>query len=339
MTITVIIATYDRPDALVTSIASLQLQSVRDWRALVVGDCCGPETGAAIEAIGDARLAYVNLPLRSGEQSGPNSVGMRLAQTPLLAFLNHDDIWLPDHLEMALAALQAPEIEFFAGRAAFAFHRVEGERGARPLFQEANPQDRMLMDAFNGAPWLFEPASAWVFRRSLAERVGDWRHSSGLYRTPLEDWILRAARADARIALGADISVLKITTHSRAPEGVRHYQWGGGDQTFMLDMIKSSIDVRAHLAADIASAASLGAPPRNPQQRAAGGDYARLAAALLTPEAREAFYRTGRDAHDEVCIGAGMARGAVLKHALKQRTGEEPPSPPTIEALMQTVRA
>src|SRR4051794_15410033 len=117
--ITIVVATYARDAVLVRALESARRQIDHRWTALVVGDCCGPETRDAIRSLGDSRIRYVNLPTRQGEQSRPNSVGMALAVTPLIAFLNQDDLWLEDHLARAVDAIEHGA-EFYAGSAAFA---------------------------------------------------------------------------------------------------------------------------------------------------------------------------------------------------------------------------
>ena len=86
---------------------------------LVVGDNCAPETEAVVRSMDDSRFSYLNLQRRFGHQSGPNSVGGLVASTPLLAYLNHDDILLPDHIARARAKLSAGS-DFFVGAALYA---------------------------------------------------------------------------------------------------------------------------------------------------------------------------------------------------------------------------
>ena len=47
-------------------------------------------------------MTWVNLPRNLGEQSGPNSVGARMSRGSFIAWLNHDDMWSPVHLEHLL---------------------------------------------------------------------------------------------------------------------------------------------------------------------------------------------------------------------------------------------
>ena len=79
--VTVVLATYNRPDALRAAIRSVLRQTRPDWRLMVIGDRCEPPTEEAVRSVQDARISYINLPVRFGEQGGPNSVGMALAET------------------------------------------------------------------------------------------------------------------------------------------------------------------------------------------------------------------------------------------------------------------
>jgi glycosyltransferase involved in cell wall biosynthesis len=144
--ITIVLSTYDRPDALQYTIESVQAQTIENWVLLVVGDACGPETEDVVAEFRDPRIKYVNLPERCGEQSGPNSVGLALADTDYIALLNHDDIWLPDHLEIGLDGLKRSSADLFVSRAAFSIKTpLETDR---LTFTEISPPRRRLEEAF-----------------------------------------------------------------------------------------------------------------------------------------------------------------------------------------------
>ena len=121
--ITVVVATYNRAIVLARSLRTVIAQTRQDWTALVIGDACTDATSQAISDLGDDRIRFVNLPNRFGEQAGPNSVGMALAETPYVAFLNHDDYWFPDHLERAVDTLRQEGRDLFWSRTAFFTNR------------------------------------------------------------------------------------------------------------------------------------------------------------------------------------------------------------------------
>jgi glycosyltransferase involved in cell wall biosynthesis len=91
--VTVIISTFDWSTVLPYSIGSVLMQTFRDFELLVVGDGCSDDSGHVVNAVADARVRWINLPS---------------------AYLGHDDLWLPHHLECMVAALDAQRADLAA---------------------------------------------------------------------------------------------------------------------------------------------------------------------------------------------------------------------------------
>ena len=53
---------------------------------------------SVVAAIDDPRVRWINLPTNTGHQSAPNNEGLRQARGEIIAYLGHDDLWLPHHL-------------------------------------------------------------------------------------------------------------------------------------------------------------------------------------------------------------------------------------------------
>ena len=104
--ITVVIPTYNWSSVLPYSIGSVLDQSFTDFELLVVGDGCTDDSEQVVRGIGDPRVQWINIP-RHGHQSGPNNEGIRRARSSYIAYLGHDDLWLPHHLEVLVQALDA----------------------------------------------------------------------------------------------------------------------------------------------------------------------------------------------------------------------------------------
>jgi glycosyltransferase involved in cell wall biosynthesis len=337
--VTVVISTHNRPDELCAAIAGVCLQTRQDWQALVIGDACSDETGMRLAALSDPRIRYINLTQRVGEQSGPNSVGMALADTEFIAFLNQDDLWLPDHLAHAIDCLRSAKADFFTGRAAFAI--ADPDDAKRTILSEASPVGRRLYEAFLSRYQLFEPISAWVMTARAVRRVGLFARAANLFRTPLENWILRAWRKGLMHIDTPLITVLK-----------NDVKWGSaGDCEVLYDQTSRPLtewlgrveqagidEARIQIESDLAQAGRRGLA-KNITKFLGPGDFPWIANRLLTPSALEVFERTGWDAMQSVCQASGLKRGWFLRRLLLRRTGEELPDPPDFDALLSDARA
>jgi glycosyltransferase involved in cell wall biosynthesis len=194
--VSVVMATYNRSNILRYAIESVRWQTITDWELLVIGDACTDDTAAVVAAIGDPRVTFHNLPHNNGEQSAPNNEGLRRARGRCLAFLNHDDLWLPDHLETALQALDARGADLvwpLALRWSGTFDAFGWRLGKKGKY----------------TPDLVVPASLWVFRRELVARVGFWRHYTECHGAPSQDWLFRAYTARARLHHVPRVTVVK----------------------------------------------------------------------------------------------------------------------------------
>jgi GT2 family glycosyltransferase len=330
MTFTIIVATYNRPDALRTAVRSALRQTFADWRMLVIGDGCDARTAETLQALGDARVAYVNLPARFGEQAGPNSIGMALADTEWIALLNHDDVWLPDHLERARAAL-AGSADLYIGRAARAEERRETETGVEPVFSKVSPLGRRLRHAFCDEENSFEPCSAWAFRSTLVRTVGPWRLARRIHRTPAEDWLLRAWRQGVRTVFDREITVLHVITHYRKahPEGCYA---AASPEHAALEALLARVPVEEFRAAVEATA-------RTRDRSVLSHALRKPLRALLVNSLTAGLYRlTGLDANTLACVLAGKPRGRMLNRAALRRTGRELPAPPDFDEALACAR-
>jgi glycosyltransferase involved in cell wall biosynthesis len=194
-TVSVIIATYNRSNVLAIAIKSVLAQSYPHWELLVIGDACTDDTAAVVAGFGDARIRFHNLAQNVGEMSGPNNEGMRQAKGKYFAFLNHDDLWFPEHLQEAVAALEKGETDLV-----FALTAV-GEPESRHFLYGATPTG-----AYD--PGMFVPATSWVFRRELFESVGPWKFYRDIHNFPSQDWLFRAWQSGKRLRLQPKLTVM-----------------------------------------------------------------------------------------------------------------------------------
>lgn len=98
-----VIPTHRRPEALLRAVDSALRQSVDDQVVLIVDD------GAGLPDLpDDPRLFAVSLAGNTGVAGVVRNIGIRLSDSRYVAFLDDDNLWEPEHLATALAALEAP---------------------------------------------------------------------------------------------------------------------------------------------------------------------------------------------------------------------------------------
>src|SRR5438552_2111147 len=104
--VSIITATYNWSSVLRYAIQSVLWQTCQDFEHLIIGDACTDDSEAVVASFGDARLRWYNLPENSGSQSIPNNQGIEMARGKYIAYLGHDDVWHPRHLEVLVAAME-----------------------------------------------------------------------------------------------------------------------------------------------------------------------------------------------------------------------------------------
>ena len=221
--LSVVVATYNRSQVLRHAIRSVIESTCADWELIIVGDACTDDTGDCVASFSDPRIRYVNLPVNCGDQSGPNNHGVSLARGRYIAFLNHDDLYLRDHLETCVAALDGGGADLVWAACAVANPRAGDAPGEPPctFTLEGVPA------AHGYSPFAFYSASSWMFRRELTARVGPWPGVDRLYVTTSQAWLFRAWKAGASLQFLPKVGVLVVWSGTRAgsyakPESPEH---------------------------------------------------------------------------------------------------------------------
>ena len=104
--VSVIIPTFNRAAIVPKAITSVLSQSFRDFELIVVDDGSADETREVVEAIfkrSDGALSY--LYKENGGEASARNRGLAEARGEYVAFLDSDDVWLPNHLSECVNAL------------------------------------------------------------------------------------------------------------------------------------------------------------------------------------------------------------------------------------------
>ncbi|MEL6927283.1 MAG: glycosyltransferase family A protein [Cyanobacteria bacterium J06600_6] len=102
--ISIIIPAYNASQTIKETIESVRQQTDNDWELIVVNDGSTDNTLAVIESINEPRLKIISS--TNGGVAIARNRGIAEAQGKYLAFLDADDLWVANKLELQLKALQ-----------------------------------------------------------------------------------------------------------------------------------------------------------------------------------------------------------------------------------------
>lgn len=172
--VSVIIPVRNQGRYLAEAIESVIAQTRPAHEIIIVDDGSTDNTPQVVRRYA-AHVRYLRQPGR-GAPAARNH-GAALATGDVLAFLDADDVWLPDKLAAQLTVLEVrPEVDIV-----FCHMEQFVSEDANGLIQEVPAHLRILPGAH---------ASAMVVRRAAFERVGAFNES--YVRTDVIDWIARA---------------------------------------------------------------------------------------------------------------------------------------------------
>ncbi|MGA7671996.1 MAG: glycosyltransferase [Nitrolancea sp.] len=202
--ISVVIPTFERPDLLRRAIESVLDQRYANFEILVVGDRC-PCVDNVVAKIEDPRLRHANLSEHHGDLGAtPRNFALKaMARGTLIAYLDDDNEWTPEHLESLLELLLSNPLAAFA----FSSFEVGGE-----VIECRSPR-RFQIDtsALLHQRWLLERFGYW---REPAE--ADWAHDWELVsRWTDEPWVA-SLRPTLRYTLETSHQTREVVAHMRA---------------------------------------------------------------------------------------------------------------------------
>ncbi len=109
--ISIITPSYNSAKFIGDTIQSVLNQTYTNWEMVIVDDCSKDETVKIIQQYEDERIRLIQLQENSGPAIARNTA-IEAAQGRYLSFLDSDDQWLPEKLEIQLRFMQEREIAF-----------------------------------------------------------------------------------------------------------------------------------------------------------------------------------------------------------------------------------
>lgn len=179
--------TYNRAGLIMHAINSILQQTFQHWELLVIDDGSTDDTEKLVKASGDERIVYHALP-RCAATGKLKNYGMSHCTGTYISFLDSDDLWAPNKLEIQLEFMESHPGAGFSVTNGYNF-REEGR--ALEYFYERKEGVRyghLLNAAFQSELAAF--TQALVLRRSCLESIGGYEDEENITMND-QDFILK----------------------------------------------------------------------------------------------------------------------------------------------------
>jgi hypothetical protein len=185
------------------AVASVLRQSFRDFELIVAGDCCTDDSEAVVKSFGDARVRWLNLSENSGSKSLPINAAVELARGNYIAYLAHDDLWHPDHLETVVNAIEESGADFAYTVGVYIPPPGDTQRPVSGIFPEPFRSGHVLLH------------SSVIHPKAILEHTGPWPDYRETQIPGDQLFWIHAAEAGLRFFGVPKVTVWKFNASSR----------------------------------------------------------------------------------------------------------------------------
>lgn len=110
--VSIIMPSYNTAKFISETIESVSAQTYPNWELIIVDDCSTDDTDAVVRPyLADGRIRYMKNEKNSGAAVSRNRA-LREAKGKWIAFLDSDDLWLPEKLEKQIAFMEQNNCRF-----------------------------------------------------------------------------------------------------------------------------------------------------------------------------------------------------------------------------------
>lgn len=110
--VSIIMPSYNSEGTILKAIYSVINQTYTSWELIVVDDCSIDDTITIASSIEDSRIKIITLPNNSGSPAIPRNIGIKQSRGQFIAFLDSDDLWKLNKLEIQLKEMEENNSSF-----------------------------------------------------------------------------------------------------------------------------------------------------------------------------------------------------------------------------------
>jgi glycosyltransferase involved in cell wall biosynthesis len=188
--VSVIISTYNRPQFLQRAVDSVLNQTFKEFEIIVIDDNSDQLPNLVLEK-GENRVVPIRMPFHTGFWIRPRNVGIMIARSQYLCFLDDDNVYLPNHIELLYSNIKDDQFDMvysdrvyksfnpneskFMGKMSFDFNDRKINQG-----NYIDISDIMITGHFMNEVGFFDTnwdrKADWLFMNRLAEHNSRVKH-------------------------------------------------------------------------------------------------------------------------------------------------------------------
>lgn len=141
--VSIIMPSYNTAQYIEKTIESVMEQTYTNWELIIVDDCSSDNTEKIVKGIKDERIKFFKNERNSGAAISRNRA-LQLARGRWIAFLDSDDIWVPEKLEKQIAFMEDNNIAF-----SYTNYEIIDESGKEQRIKVTGPKRITKQGMFN----------------------------------------------------------------------------------------------------------------------------------------------------------------------------------------------
>lgn len=239
--LTYVVPAYNAEATLARTLDAIRVQTVPDWRCIVVDDGSHDGTLALARSYESEDVRFTALTQENRGTAGAYNTGVRAATTEWVAICSADDALLPEHLETVLGVIERhPDIDIISANGFYDW--PDGRvRPAYPDVTDDYEKQWAMADLLHAC---FYGVGA-AYKRSVFDAVGGYHEH--IYAEDYDFWI-RAFLAGAKhICIGRPLSHFTVSQTQKSADKMGMYD---GD----IALIQKTIDTGLLGPADVEAA-------------------------------------------------------------------------------------
>ena len=211
MAFSIVISLYNKADYIENTLKSVLNQTFADYEIIVINDGSTDDSVTKVLGFNDSRIQLYNQENQGA--SAARNLGIEKAKNEYIAFLDADDLWKINHLEILNALIQNfPNAGIFASRYELVFNNGKNDI---PKFKGISADyEGLIPDYFKTSlPYPIATSSSIVIPKSIFEKTGFFKPaiSSG---QDVDMWIRIASKYPVAISNKVTASYLHYIEYS-----------------------------------------------------------------------------------------------------------------------------